>query len=365
MEYGGSTQYVCLAESKWAYFVSDVLGEDHNLRGRRQSVSASDMQASTLLLFLGAVSLQQGGQVRAATCPAPDDAPVITRLKSALFCNYDRMVRPVKQRTDNVSIRISLDLKYLSIIMLFSSTTCVLYSTGTVKCAPDLRTPVYCDQDLRRWPYDSQNCSLYLGSWAHAGEEIDVQLEDKLKRHAALYAASIVVPAFVLGALAVSSFWLRGIACRVCVCCAALIGDAIFLQYIGFHLPADGDTSPDIVAYYRDAMLLAVVALVIAMTVEGLRDQEQTVEASKQQAAPQWLAQLATWLRGSGGRAGQLLLGDTDNEQQDAEAPAPAVRDAEQAGTTPRWVTFATLLDRTAFLALTITHIIMLIALLP
>jgi hypothetical protein len=50
----------------------------------------------------------------------------------------------------------------------------------------------------------------------------------------------------VLAGITLVSFWVRGIAARACVCCTSLIGDALFLQYIGYHLPANGDSSPDI-----------------------------------------------------------------------------------------------------------------------
>jgi len=50
-------------------------------------------------------------------------------------------------------------------------------STGMVKCAPDLKAPMYCDMQLRNWPYDRQNCSLYIGSWANAGDIIDIAMD--------------------------------------------------------------------------------------------------------------------------------------------------------------------------------------------
>ena len=65
----------------------------------------------------------------------------------------------------------------MSQIMLYASTDCVLMSTGMVKCAPDLKAPMYCDMQLRNWPYDRQNCSLYIGSWANAGDIIDIAMD--------------------------------------------------------------------------------------------------------------------------------------------------------------------------------------------
>jgi hypothetical protein len=60
--------------------------------------------------------------------------------------------------------------------------------------------------------------------------------------------------------------------------------------------------------YYRDSMILTVVALVIATSVERAREHNVKFEA------PRWLVGGAAWLRGQGGRAGQLLLGEEDDQ---------------------------------------------------
>lgn len=57
-------------------------------------------------------------------------------------------------------------------------------------------------------------------------------------------------------------------------------------------------------------MVMTMLALITALGVERLRDVESKVTTE----APSWLTGGASWLKGKGGRAGQLLLGDSDLE---------------------------------------------------
>lgn len=46
-------------------------------------------------------------------------------------------------------------------------------NTGKVSCIPPCVHTAKCTSDYSRWPFDTQNCSLHLGSWVHSGEDID------------------------------------------------------------------------------------------------------------------------------------------------------------------------------------------------
>lgn len=62
------------------------------------------------------------------------------------------------------------------------------------------------------------------------------------------------------------------------------------------------------VAFFRDAMLLSLLALSVGVVVASLEES----------MAPRWLVGLAVWLRGRGGRPGHLLLGeDMDTDRKD------------------------------------------------
>jgi hypothetical protein len=71
------------------------------------------------------------------------------------------------------------------------------------------------------------------------------------------------------------------------------------------------------VSYYRDALLLNVVAIFMGILVDQMRAAGDggcgDVCGGE---APLWLVGAASFVRGRGGKAGQLLLGDPDIEQQ-------------------------------------------------
>lgn len=50
---------------------------------------------------------------------------------------------------------------------------CVITSTGTVSCIPPCSHTAKCQAKYDRWPFDSQNCTLHIGTWVNSGDEID------------------------------------------------------------------------------------------------------------------------------------------------------------------------------------------------
>lgn len=59
----------------------------------------------------------------------------------------------------------------------YGKTTCILYATGTVLWVPPSQYQVFCDLDLRSWPYDVQKCMVKVGSWTYSGNMINLQSE--------------------------------------------------------------------------------------------------------------------------------------------------------------------------------------------
>lgn len=47
---------------------------------------------------------------------------------------------------------------------------------GQIYWFPPTHIVVKCDLDLKRWPSDEHTCMVRLGSWAHHGEQIDLQI---------------------------------------------------------------------------------------------------------------------------------------------------------------------------------------------
>jgi hypothetical protein len=63
----------------------------------------------------------------------------------------------------------------LTQVPLFAEkTNCIVSQQGQVTCAPRLKSHVFCQADVRRWPYDAQVCKLQVGSWSYTGEDLVV-----------------------------------------------------------------------------------------------------------------------------------------------------------------------------------------------
>lgn len=53
---------------------------------------------------------------------------------------------------------------------------CSLESDGTVSCIPPCTHTAECYARYERWPYDTQNCTLRIGTWVHTGQEVDLKV---------------------------------------------------------------------------------------------------------------------------------------------------------------------------------------------
>lgn len=62
--------------------------------------------------------------------------------------------------------------------ILNTATDCVVQSTGEVYCVPPAKHAALCIADLRKFPYDVQKCNLWVSSWVHLGEEIDIRFAE-------------------------------------------------------------------------------------------------------------------------------------------------------------------------------------------
>lgn len=47
---------------------------------------------------------------------------------------------------------------------------------GVVSCIPPCSHDAKCQADYSRWPFDTQNCTLHVGTWVNSGEEIDFKV---------------------------------------------------------------------------------------------------------------------------------------------------------------------------------------------
>lgn len=60
------------------------------------------------------------------------------------------------------------------------SSNCVIGSSGKVSCIPPCIHTARCSADYSAWPFDTQNCTLHIGTWIHSADQVDFTV---LKTH--------------------------------------------------------------------------------------------------------------------------------------------------------------------------------------
>lgn len=186
------------------------------------------------------------------------------------------------------------------------TTMCKVINTGVVHCLPPTTLKAHCAPDLTDWPFDVQTCVVQFGSWyyfasslnltlARKGVTLDHMLSSKLweivnvgasvsiknfttdwfpvlkfefvvRRHAGSYAATAVIPAFVLATMTLVAFLLEPDCTeRLLMNCCGVIGHILFLQYMSWAVPPNGENVPTLVVFFRDSLL--VVGSSLAVTV--------------------------------------------------------------------------------------------------
>lgn len=58
---------------------------------------------------------------------------------------------------------------------IYGKTQAIVSSSGHVVWVPPSKFVVYCDLNLKKWPKDTQQCTLTLGSWTYHSKELDMQ----------------------------------------------------------------------------------------------------------------------------------------------------------------------------------------------
>ena len=61
----------------------------------------------------------------------------------------------------------------------YGNTYCIARSNGVVLWIPPSQFQVFCNLDMRKWPFDTQSCSLSLGSWMYDGDRVDILLDNE------------------------------------------------------------------------------------------------------------------------------------------------------------------------------------------
>ncbi|GBP21441.1 Acetylcholine receptor subunit alpha-like 2 [Eumeta japonica] len=295
------------------------------------------------------------------------------RLQKDLLCSYQTDFRPVVNHTQAVNVKVRFALKYIAFdqqeevftihswvamswkdeflswtpsdygnieeiqlgsheiwtpeLALFNAdassyqsesfyTTCLVKKDGVVMCVPHLAHSGICSTRLRYWPYDTQKCTLYFGSWMHTGEQVNftfyqempVILDEyqpgpgwklldvknvrlpgnysccpnntypmlkytfKLQREAAGPAAIVVVPSLVIVSMTLTSLLLDvKDNTRLVLACFSLFGHFIFLTEIGYDIPKHSADTPVVLLFLRDSMLVTLGAVILTLGLMALR----------------------------------------------------------------------------------------------
>ncbi|KAJ4444374.1 hypothetical protein ANN_06166, partial [Periplaneta americana] len=174
-----------------------------------------------------------------------------------------------------------------NLVEYYGNTHCLAYPNGEVLWVPPSQFQVFCDLDMRLWPFDTQYCHLTLGSWTYDGDHIDILLDKygadvqlmetssewefmgveetrnvktysccvepyiditfklTLRRRSPTYSAIVITPATVIVLLTLATFWLPPTAGEKILlngCIAVII--CIFLMYFSQKLPAMAGHTP-------------------------------------------------------------------------------------------------------------------------
>ncbi|XP_034936490.1 acetylcholine receptor subunit alpha-like 1 isoform X2 [Chelonus insularis] len=203
----------------------------------------------------------------------------------------------------------------VSSIEHYGDTHCHIYEDGTVLWVPPTQFLALCDLDLRLWPFDTQTCSLKLGSWTYPGNQIDLRLSNSslegavhliqntewklveitrlrnittyeccpdepyihlvftltIRRNSPLYSSVFITPTAVIVIMSLVNFWLPPKSKEKLIMCGcnALI-TSIFLIYFSNKIPPHSSNAPLIVSFYSGCLYQIIISLVISVLVINL-----------------------------------------------------------------------------------------------
>ncbi|XP_046387407.1 acetylcholine receptor subunit alpha-like 1 [Ischnura elegans] len=192
----------------------------------------------------------------------------------------------------------------------YGNTHSIVHEDGMVLWVPPSLLRVFCDLDLRRWPFDRQTCVLRLGSWTYDGDQVDLQLDDTeaemdlmvpntqweivsmtrkrnvafysccpeayidvtftltLQRRSPTYSALVIVPGIAIVMLTLLVFLLPPDAGEKILLgsCTALIV-CLFLLFFSQMLPAMANHTPLIVTFYSISLVMVTISLALSVAV--------------------------------------------------------------------------------------------------
>ncbi|CAD1472741.1 unnamed protein product, partial [Heterotrigona itama] len=375
------------------------------------------------------------------------DNSALSRLKEYLFCEYnpkDRMLAKNNATVVNFGLNLhqfqvvwtephltwdksqfdsiaSLRVKSYQIwvpdIVMHSTTNidvdieipivdCVVNYKGTVLCVPTTTYTTFCESDHTWWPYDVMNCTIHVGSWSYASDEInlrpsftdvsDVFAENSmeknlgwevaniseservikskfglefttdylsynilLKRHASIYATTYVTLAIVLMTMTLMTLWLEPKSTeRMVIANMNFILHLFCLLDLQWKLPFNGIHPPQLILFYEKSLSLAAFSLILTSILRYLQQLNTEV--------PTWISLTTVSILKS--RVGQIFLVSILDPKVSARIEMNADDNTNLMSLDKKestWRYTSILIGWLAFLSVSLVYVIMLIIFLP
>nr|XP_045584254.1 neuronal acetylcholine receptor subunit alpha-10-like [Procambarus clarkii] len=191
----------------------------------------------------------------------------------------------------------------------YGNTHLVVYN-GWVVWFPPAHISVECPMDISHWPYDTQTCHIYFGSWTTHGWQIELSYpnftkpltnrynlktsshwhvnggtlrrldfwyedvpepyytmhaEFTITRNSPSFVSTVVLPACVVSVSTLVQFLLPvSHSKRVTVGCTAVLLTLLQLLYLAHAIPPLGTSIPIIVRFYGQTLVVVVTSLVVS-----------------------------------------------------------------------------------------------------
>ncbi|XP_050294485.1 neuronal acetylcholine receptor subunit alpha-6-like [Anthonomus grandis grandis] len=395
-------------------------------------------------------------------CPTASSSTPLYRLKSSILCDYDSYLRPVKDHRNVTTVSFRLVLKYfeydhfshtlsvdawftafwldhhltwnpddfegIKTIHLSSSndiwvpdisvynrkdqsvepnvighTTCSVTYKGIVLCVPPVHFDTLCVPNLKKYPYDTQTCTIRFGSWVQKGEDLNIReikpmvdtedLENngewelvsfksirhkgdnytccpnstfpsievslEIKRNSHTHSINLVLPLLVCILLTITTMAMNpSNKDRFILSCVSFISHIIHVQNLSYSLPITGENMPSILTISRDSTLLTGISVAVTVLLRNLMQNKNS--------SPTWMASATSVLIGS--RPGQLIfLPDNSlkgaaaaQKQEDGDTIISSNIEIPASGASD-WHIFAKFLDVLLFVSYLLVYFIILI----
>ncbi|XP_011493035.2 neuronal acetylcholine receptor subunit alpha-5 isoform X1 [Aedes aegypti] len=182
---------------------------------------------------------------------------------------------------------------------------------GMHNCTERLNFKSFCEMNFRRWPFDTQHCSVVLGKttdddmlqittlpaewekndqinpmWQIVGVTVEkyqnpmeaqyekyngYQYGVVVRRKVQIFNSTIIAPAIVLILMSLASFWMPAYSSeKVLLNCINAAVVCAFLLFFTIHLPLLATRTPLIVMFFSNSLYLTALSLILSVTVVNI-----------------------------------------------------------------------------------------------